>query len=121
MHLLNVFSSPDMKLGLIITLVGMGVVFVALMVLTIIFAQIPRFLKMQLRKKFRRQGIPAEQEDCCPDISGETNAAIAMAVFLFLDESHDAESHAMTIERVSRRYSPWSSKIYGLRNLNYPK
>ena len=44
-------------------------------------------------------------------------AAIAMAMHLYFD-SHDEEPHVITIEEVERRYSPWSSKIYSMRNLN---
>ena len=44
-------------------------------------------------------------------------AAIAMAMHLYFN-SHDEEPHVITIEEVEKRYSPWSSKIYGMRNLN---
>ena len=42
--------------------------------------------------------------------------AIAMALHLFYDEVHDNESNVITIKRIERRYSPWSSKIYGTNN-----
>ena len=42
--------------------------------------------------------------------------AIAMALHLFYDEVHDNESNVITIKRIERRYSPWSSKIYGINN-----
>ena len=42
--------------------------------------------------------------------------AIAMALHLFYDEVHDDESNIITIKRIERRYSPWSSKIYGINN-----
>jgi hypothetical protein len=42
--------------------------------------------------------------------------AIAMALHLFYDEVHDDESNVITIKRIERRYSPWSSKIYGINN-----
>ncbi len=121
MELLLVVSPADLKLGLIITIVGMGVVFSALVILNIIFNQIPKLLKIQTRIKFRKAGKKNENEDCCADISGETNAAIALALHLYMNELHDMESNVMTIAKVSRRYSPWSSKIYGLRNLTYRK
>ncbi|MDD4031652.1 MAG: OadG family protein [Bacteroidales bacterium] len=47
--------------------------------------------------------------------SGEVFAAIGMAMHQFQDESHDVENTVLTILRVARIYSPWSSKIYGLR------
>jgi hypothetical protein len=37
-----------------------------------------------------------------------------MALFLY-NELHDEESNILTIERVSRIYSPWSSKYYNMR------
>jgi hypothetical protein len=43
--------------------------------------------------------------------------AIGMALYQFFDEVHDNESNVITIKRIERRYSPWSSKIYGLNNL----
>jgi glutaconyl-CoA/methylmalonyl-CoA decarboxylase subunit delta len=42
--------------------------------------------------------------------------AIAMALHLFYDEVHDDETNVITIKRIERRYSPWSSKIYGVIN-----
>lgn len=42
--------------------------------------------------------------------------AIAMALHLYFDEVHDNESNVITIKRIERRYSPWSSKIYGTNN-----
>jgi len=48
-------------------------------------------------------------------LSGEVNAAIVMALHLYSSEIHDQEDPIITMIRVSRTYSPWSSKIYGLR------
>jgi hypothetical protein len=42
--------------------------------------------------------------------------AMAMALHMFYDEVHDTESNVITIKRIERRYSPWSSKIYGISN-----
>lgn len=63
--------------------------------------------------------VPAKKEVVTSDgeISPETSAAIAMALHLFYAEVHDVESAIITIKTVERRYSPWSSKIYGLNNL----
>ena len=44
-------------------------------------------------------------------------AAVAMPKHQYFN-SHDEEPHVITIEEVEKRYSPWSSKIYGMRNLN---
>jgi len=113
-----IVAPTDLKLGLIITLVGIGVVFSALVVLTIIFNRIPEILKFNLGKKIRKSGQEDGEKVRFQSISGETNAAIATALYLYFNELHDKESNVMTIEKVSKRYSPWSSKIYGLRNIS---
>ncbi len=41
--------------------------------------------------------------------------AIAMALYLYTNQIHDQENPVITMIKVSRTYSPWSSKIYGLR------
>ncbi|MBK7132370.1 MAG: hypothetical protein IPH69_05955 [Bacteroidales bacterium] len=43
-------------------------------------------------------------------------AAVAMALYLYFNEMHDEESNVITIQRISKTYSPWSSKIYNMRN-----
>lgn len=48
--------------------------------------------------------------------SGDEIAAIALALHLYKNELHDSESLTLTINKISRTYSPWSSKIYGIMN-----
>ncbi|MBN1632938.1 MAG: hypothetical protein JW917_02085 [Ignavibacteria bacterium] len=45
----------------------------------------------------------------------EIAVAIATAIHLFTQEVHDDEKYVLTINRIQKPYSPWSSKIYGLR------
>ncbi|HNX06151.1 MAG TPA: hypothetical protein PKL96_01075 [Bacteroidales bacterium] len=45
----------------------------------------------------------------------EVSAVIAMALDLHLKDIHDYEKTVLTIQKVMRPYSPWSSKFYGLR------
>ena len=49
------------------------------------------------------------------EASGEVFAAIATALHEAAEDVHDIEDTVLTIERVQRTYSPWSSKIYTLR------
>jgi hypothetical protein len=51
------------------------------------------------------------------EVPDEVNAAIAMALFLYQNDLHDNENTVLTLQKVSRTYSPWSSKIYTLRKL----
>ena len=60
---------------------------------------------------------PSAKEYVEAHLSAGDSAAIAMALHLFYAEVHDEESAIITIKTVERRYSPWSSKIYGLNNL----
>jgi len=45
----------------------------------------------------------------------EINAIIAATIHMYLQEVHDFENYSLTIKRIDKIYSPWSSKIYGLR------
>jgi Na+-transporting methylmalonyl-CoA/oxaloacetate decarboxylase gamma subunit len=49
------------------------------------------------------------------DTEEETAAAIALAIHMYKSELHDQESFTITLKKVSKIYSPWSSKIYTLR------
>jgi len=49
------------------------------------------------------------------EVSNEEAAAIALAIHMYKREMHDMESLTITLKKVSRVYSPWSSKIYTLR------
>jgi hypothetical protein len=56
-----------------------------------------------------------QNNDHDSDIQEEEAAAIALAIHLYKSELHDQESLTITLQKVSRIYSPWSSKIYTLR------
>ena len=44
-------------------------------------------------------------------------AAIVAAIYEMTEDVHDIEPNVLTIDHVARRYSPWSSKIHGIREL----
>jgi Na+-transporting methylmalonyl-CoA/oxaloacetate decarboxylase gamma subunit len=116
--LLLISTNPEeLKLGIIIAITGIGVVFTALLALNIVFSQIPKILKIQIRRRTIKKKGQELSENCCQEVSSGTATAIALALHLYFDDVHDKESSIMTIEKVSKRYSPWNSKIYGLRNL----
>lgn len=106
--------------GVGMAVTAMGVVFIALLLLFLAFKQIGRTaIRLSQRRALasRKQdaetvlvsGKKVEAE------SGEIFAAIGLAMHEFQNESHDMESTVLTIQRVARSYSPWSSKLYGLR------
>ncbi len=104
-----------------ITGVGYSVVFFALVLLVFLFQSLPKVLNLGVRKRIRevrdRMGpkeVEVQEEE--KYLSGEISAAIALSISLYLKEQHDEESGIITIKRVARTYSPWSSKIYGINN-----
>jgi len=100
--------------GLGMTVIGYAIVFIALLLLYIVFFNLTKLIQVKLRSVLRKEGaIDKEKKDI--SIPGEVNAAIAMALHLYFQELHDEESAILTINRASKIYSPWSSKIYGMR------
>ncbi len=115
MHL--IFQIPQNIIdGSVIAVIGYTIVFLALVLLYFVFYFIPKILSWNTRRRLARLGkISNAEEEII--ITGEEAAAMSMAIFLCRD-LHDDESDVITIKRVSKAYSPWSSKIYGLRTFN---
>ena len=67
------------------------------------------------RNTMKSKGIDKETAKELSQAPGEVYAAISMALHEMQDEVHDVEETVLTITRVKRSYSPWSSKIYTLR------
>ncbi len=66
--------------------------------------------------------VVTQEEDtivtAAPDeVEGDVFAAIAIAIFQYSRDLHDVENTVLTINRGAKAYSPWSSKIYGLRQI----
>ena len=118
--------------GFGMAVVAMAVVFFALALLFVFFKNMSRVIGLDLNKqkiartltksrlgKDTGSGADVHEKDEDYQVSGEVNAAIAMTLYMFATEMHDSENTVLTINKVSRTYSPWSSKIYGLRQ--FPK
>lgn len=111
-------NDPD---GIAMAVTAMSVVFSALLLLYLSFRTIGNRnkakLKAQAKKEAEAKGVaPAATKNAKVEgLTGEAIAAITIAVHMFEDELHDIESNVVTINKVARAYSPWSSKIYGLR------
>lgn len=105
--------------NIMVAILGYLIVFIALVLLYTVFYNLPRVIHVfsnvgknrRDRKVRERENLQSSQS-----ISGEVNAAIAMAIYMHFNEYHDDESNIVTIKRVSKTYSPWSSKIYSVRN-----
>lgn len=104
--------------GAAMAIIAMGVVFSALLLLFLSFKYIGfAFTTDWRRRALIKQGKIEEAQHIETSSSGELNAAIGLALYMYKSELHDIESLNLTINKVSRNYSPWSSKIYGLRQI----
>jgi len=112
---MNVSFAAAAGSGVTVAIVGWLIVFAALVLLVVVFTQIPKLIYYNTRKKLKQQTKQAIITNDELHTAGDVGAAISMALYLFFDEMHDEESNVITIKRVRKTYSPWSSKIYGLR------
>ncbi|HKM45824.1 MAG TPA: OadG family transporter subunit [Dysgonamonadaceae bacterium] len=102
--------------GIMMTITAMFVVFMALFLLYIAFKFTGNFAKGLTKRKAIQSGKQLAEADS-NELSGEVLAAISAAIFEMDQDVHDIESTILTIDEVKKTYSPWSSKIYGLRQL----
>lgn len=110
--------------GATVAVVGYIVVFFALVGMALLFINLPRLIYIDYKKLLGKAKVTRKKPKSAGNatandetvLTGETNAAIATALYLYFHEMHDEESNIVTIEQIERRYSPWSSKIYGVQN-----
>lgn len=101
--------------GILISIVGYSVTLVTLALLYNAFRYLPKILHLQVRKRLRRLGHHIEPDEDL-SVKGDEAAAIALALHLYFNELHDEEPTRMTIRKIPKSYSPWSSKIFGMRH-----
>ena len=105
--------------GIGMSISAMSVVFCGLILLFIAFKIVGRVsVSLSKRNAMKSKGITDKQEakeKKLGEAPGEIFAAIAMAMYEMQSDVHDVEDTVLTITRVKRSYSPWSSKIYTLR------
>jgi len=97
--------------GIGMTITAMAVVFIGLALLVFAFKIIGKTAIRISRYRAKKAG----GHDHHAMIPGEVIAAIASALYEVAEGTHDLENTVLTIHKVARAYSPWSSKIYGLR------
>lgn len=104
--------------GIAMAIIAMSVVFIALILLYVSFKYIGNIFTTRWKlKALIKEGKLDEVQQIENSSTGELNAAIGLALYMYKSELHDIESLNLTINKVSRNYSPWSSKIYGLRQI----
>ena len=114
------FQSHD-SAGVGMSITAMSVVFFGLILLYICFRGIGKLaIMLRRRNAMEAKDIKCEEEakeKKLGEAPGEVIAAISMAMHEMQNDVHDVEDTVLTITRVKRTYSPWSSKIYTLREL----
>ena len=105
----NLQNNDPWGIGVAIT--AITVVFLGLVLLVFAFKVIGK-IAIRISKYRAKQ---ASGHDMTEMIPGEVIAAITAALYEVAEGTHDLEKTVLTIHKVARAYSPWSSKIYGLR------
>lgn len=104
---------------------AMSVVFFGLLLLYLCFKTVGKTaIKLRKRNAMKVQNVTDNQEakeKKLGEAPGEVIAAISMALHEAQGADHDVEETILTISRVKRSYSPWSSKIYTLRETPHKK
>ena len=105
--------------SMVLTILGYSIVFLSLLFLFLTFVNVAKAIRYNTNRKLKASGKITDETESEESISGEVTAAISMALTLHFREVHDFESTVITMKKVQKPYSPWSSKIYGLRQ--YPE
>jgi len=133
---IKVYESPDEVVkrldpyGIGISIICFFIVIIILIMLYLAFYYIWKIKRPVVKTK--RVEIKKEGEDFKTEIihneeeiSSEVLATIGTALHLYLLSMHDYENGIITIKKVTKPYSPWSSKLYNLtptpQKINLPK
>ena len=101
--------------GEMLLMAGIGFLIVLLVLTMLIFIMRGMGWFFTRERKPRVAATPVSEPASDHAISDqELVAAIATALKLYKSDLHDRESETLTINRITRAYSPWNSKIHGL-------
>ncbi|MCD8288053.1 MAG: lamin tail domain-containing protein [Porphyromonadaceae bacterium] len=105
--------------GVSMAITAMMVVFCALVLLFLIFKLIGKASIRISAHRSMKAGATSTLAEAKQGagIPGDVLAAISMAIYEFQEAEHDYEDAILTVKQVKRSYSPWSSKIYGMRKI----
>ena len=120
MIMLSTVREPIATHDWVVTVGGFCIVITALVVLFLIFTGFSKLVNHDFKKGKKTTNTttqPSTSTAAGWKVDDDLAVVIGLALALAKDV-HDEESGFVTIQRVERRYSPWSSKIYGLNGLN---
>ena len=91
------------------------VILMSSILLIVLAIVISKRLEIKRERKAENESAIDKNEEKSPEgVSATESAVIAMALHLCY-AIHDEESDVITIKSIHNRYSPWSSKIYGIQ------
>lgn len=105
-------------------LAAIGIIFLATFIISFFVAGLIKlislvinYLRLQKEQQTKQMEdlLEIQSEAAGQESDLEVVAAIGLALQLYIEDMHDYEKTVMTIQKVVKPYSPWSSKIYGLR------
>ena len=117
--LLSAVREPIATHDWVVTVGGFCIVITALVILFLIFTGFSKLVNHDFKKvKKEKKANVAPSTSTAAGWKVDEDLAVVIGLALALAKDvHDEESGLVTIKRVERRYSPWSSKIYGLNGL----
>jgi len=110
--IINIGETSAISLLILLNIILLSIVLIYFVVRVIV----PRIKKYGSELK-EKKSMESETEMSTEIRPPDTEAAIALALYMYFNEMHDEESDIITVKRVSKTYSPWSSKLYSMRNL----
>ena len=110
------FQNND-AFGVGMTITAMVVVFLGLILLYGAFKYVGKTAIRFSKKRAEKLGVEHVHPKDQHIDEGAVFAAIATALYEIDEDVHDLENTVLTIHKVTRRYSPWNSKIYSMREL----
>ncbi len=112
LFIINIDETSAIRLLILLNIVLLSIVIVYL-----VFRVVVPLIKKYRSKLKENRSTEAKTEKSTEIRTPDTEAAIALALYMYFNEMHDEESDIITVKRVSKTYSPWSSKLYSMRNL----
>lgn len=103
--------------GIAMTFIAMTVVFIALITLYLTFKYIAKLYRIDWKKRSAKINHSDENSAKPAEVSGETLVAISLALHMHQQQQQGLDEAVITIKNAAKNYSPWSSKIYGLRKM----
>lgn len=114
----ELFRQQDSS-GIVMSIIAMSVVFIALLLIFFILKAFGVFMIGVEKRKDKKEepvATPAAKKRASDQVEEEM-AAVALALKMYQENLHISESTVITINRASRVYSPWSSKIHGIPSI----